>query len=241
MVCPCLPCPWCILEVAHDSELQECQEKVRTLMVQWQANGCSGFQIALTVFAFEWILKFHHHQVYRPNAEAIDVAAAPGYTVASMATHLQRLSATVVLWTEAPPPPPGLPEVASSSSAASTVTSTMPSRAGWTPKRSVVSGSHSQGSAEPWSAVTGTAMLPEVEHPNFQWQAASAKGKKDWRSYEEPYQSRLKQAYFCAASSYNIVWDDDDDHPDTVIDFQSMVQINTVTGYERAIRIKPRE
>jgi hypothetical protein len=233
MTCPCDPCPWCTLRLPHDSHIDDVKRNLRNQMLQWADNGCSVFQVALAVVSYEWILKHHEQRPYGQVQETFEIAPIPGHAVRGFAGSIQNFVENMVVWIHAPPPPPpGLQASGSSSSSAS---------AAGTPSTSVWLGATPRGSVGRVSAQSNDwdeeipATLPEV-HPHFQWQAGSS--KKVWRSFEEPWQTQLRDAYNSDQSWFRIKWEDPDT-PDTYIDFVSMHQQNETTLFQRNIRIKP--
>jgi hypothetical protein len=233
MACPCSPCPWCTLKLEHDSHIEIVKEHIRNQMTEWAQTGCSAFQVALTVFAYEWILKHLDQRPYGPVQETNGIAAIPGCMVKPFASHLQYLADTMVTWSNAPPPPPpGLQAGGSSSSSAAPVTTG--NAAAWLGATPRGSAGRVPASSVHWDDET-PATVPEV-HPHFQWQAGSS--KKVWRSYDEPWQTQLRVAYNNDQAWFRISWEDEDS-PDTYIDFVSMHQQNEETLFKRKIRIKP--
>lgn len=232
MSCPCTPCPWCTLGLDHWRTIADAKNKVREQMMEWADNGCSVFQVALTVFAYEWILKHHEQRPYGRVLTIPEIAAIPGQSVKPFADYVRHFAASTVMWTEAPPPPPpGLQTGgSSSSSAAAAVTSAAETWLASTPRGSV--GRHLSRSVN-WHDTT--LAVPEV-YPHFQWQAGTA--NKVWRSFEEPWQTNLREAYNSDQGSFMIKWEDDE-IPDTFINFLNMTQQNEQTQYQRRIRIKP--
>jgi hypothetical protein len=233
MPCPCLPCPWCILQIPHDSLIDDVKQHLRQQMMAWACSGCSTFQVALSVFAFEWILIFLEQRPYGPSQALPQIGVIEGQFVKPFASSVQSFVQQIEVWTRAPPPPPpGLfPGGSSSSSAGSSVANRVAASSVWDTRGSLT---------EPldWApdlADETRETLPEI-HPHFQWQAGSS--KKTWRSFDELRQTQLRDAYNRDHLGwFRIKWGDQDT-PDTLIDFRFMLQKNEETEFERKIRIK---
>jgi hypothetical protein len=234
MSCPCVPCPWCILELSHDCSIEDAKVKVRDRMSAWGETGCSAFQAAVTVFVFEWILKHHEQRPYGRVLALDEIALISGRAVRPCTEQFRHFALTMAIWADAPPPPPpGLPPGGSSSSSGpSAVTGASAEWLGPTPPGSVWREPGRSGNLDDeWQR----EFEPEV-HPPFQWQARTS--KKAWRSFEEPYQTQLREAYNSDQNTFMIKWEDDE-VPDTFINFLNMDQENQETYYRRKIRIKP--
>jgi hypothetical protein len=234
MRCPCVPCPWCILELSHDSSIEDAKVIVRDRMTAWGETGCSAFQAAVTVFVFEWILKHHEQRPYGRVLALDEIALISGRAVRPCTEQFRHFALTMAIWADAPPPPPpGLPAGGSSSSSGpSAVTGASAAWLGATPPGSAWrEPGRSGNSDDEWQGQFG----PEV-HPHFQWQAGTS--KKVWRSFEEPWQTQLREAYNSDQNTLMIKWEDDE-VPDTFINFVNMDQENQETYYRRKIRIKP--
>ena len=236
MFCPCQPCPYCILRVQHDTSFDEVEVVVRERMIELAVDGCSCFQIMFVVFAFEWIKKQNDEQrPFVPQVGVGRICKAPSYVVVDFAHYCTHVTKHLVERFELPPPPPPPPGLPSSSS--------------WRPSTRCVfeGGSVGSSSSVRDSAVkrAGRAVKPlrsvstdpVLVHPHFQWQAGG-KSNKQWRSFEEPYQTQLRNAYNNSQPTYTINWDDEMEHPDTLVDFQDMTQTNMDSDYEKKIRIK---
>jgi hypothetical protein len=232
MSCPCIPCPWCTLGLDHWRTVAHASIKVRELMMEWSSTGCSVFQVALVVFSYEWILRHHDQRPYSPQLTMSEIAVVPVNSVDSLSTHYRNIADGTGMWSHAPPPPPpGLQRgSSSSSSAAPAVPSAAETWLALTPRGSV---------GRQLSCVDNVydtdLEVPEV-YPHFQWQAGTS--KKVWRSFEEPWQTRLRDAYTADQVNFTIKWEDDE-IPDTIINFLTWTQQNEQTSFVRRIRIKP--
>jgi hypothetical protein len=234
MSCPCVPCPWCILDAPHESSIEYAKHKVRERMTAWGETGCSSFQAAVMVLAFEWILKHHEQRPYGRVLALPEIAAISGRAVRPCTEQFRHFALTMIIWADAPPPPP--PGLEGGGSSSSSGPSAVPrTSAAWldAPLRSSVwrDPGYSGNSDDDWKE----QFAPEV-HPHFQWQAGTS--KKAWRSFEEPAQTRLREAYNNDQRSFMIKWEDDE-VPDTFVNFVNMDQENQETYYRRKIRIKP--
>jgi hypothetical protein len=234
MSCPCVPCPWCILELSHESSIEDAKVLVRDRMTRWSETGCSAFQAAVTVFVFEWILKHEEQRPYGRVLALDEIAAISGRAVRPCTEQFRHFAANMVTWADAPPPPPpGLPGGGSSSSSGpSAVTGASSAWLDSTARASVWGGHVRPGNSDDERQ---GQFVPEV-HPHFQWQAGTS--KKVWRSFEEPWQTQLREAYESDQSTFMIKWEDEE-LPDTFINFVNMDQENQETYYRRKIRIKP--
>jgi hypothetical protein len=94
--------------------------------------------------------------------------------------------------------------------------------------------------SDPWTGISRNLQREAVcgIDPHFQWQAGSS--KIQWRSFEEPWQSQLREDYLNRYYNSWIGWDVNG-RETTMINFTAMQQRNEQTGVLRNIRIRPPE
>jgi hypothetical protein len=228
--CLCTPCPWCTLRLPHEIGIADVKESLRAQIDDWANNGCSAFQVALVTFSYEWILRHHEQRPYGPVQQPNEIAAIRGKAVQDCANQTSYLASSLVVWTQAPPPPPYGPQSGGSSSSGTAARVTGPVPAWFA--TNIQSPDTELPTDDAW---WDTTQEPLVVHPHFQWNAGTS--AKKWRSFEEPWQTRMREAYTDGQTSFRIIWEDD--HPNTNIDFVNMHQTNEETTFQRKIRIKP--
>ena len=223
-VCPCWPCPFCILETRHTAT----QEQVRSCMQVWrlehEARGRDSWKFRIRCEAYDWLEEVFRTGMHPSDvAPRADVAAGP-----SSATT----APTAAFSATAPP------AATSSAGSAQLGQPSSPPGAGvgWAEQEH---GAEEEEGPSSWPSQTDA----DAEFPQFFFDSSGRnKSRRKWTRYDKESEKALRLAWASGSGSAMIAVPDEDCsdfwHYRIVLTPGSMTQTSEDTGFVRKVRVR---